>query len=594
MYICDKVVIKVQKKRKIKKILIIAFILAVVIITVRDLVIDAIERANMEEKVYTSITDFKNIKEIAEYMGCTYIKEQESSSKDYTKDIYLKFKYELYTEEVSNEEYYYRMIALMLGYLDYQNIRLIDQENDIVIAVQADKEKQEITSLLINGQSNYFETQENIKAIKNYQILDTVEMEIQAEEIKNLIAKKWVAKEVNFGTKDSEFEEKDIYFDEGIEVEIISKKVFNIVFTEKYEKEVINGIKVNTSFEEIKEKLGTPTFNHENYIDSTQKEIGYIGYKGKDIYVFFSENEISVYRVEEANTGTGLADAIKNFGKDLELRSFISAITDMWPDYDYYNYNDESVTLKYTLRGIRISFTSTEAGVYIYNNYNGYVANDVTVAQIIQDETLIPTGVQLKTDEDLVDKYEQNRILIYNTNYGNTYIGPPDDSTNEFNIDFKSDGIGFISINRNYPNSTIAKNINTFIKYSDTEFVFDDEDGNVYKYDATTLQLSNLSEDTNILTVNNQKFLCLEGKGIYTYNLETKILQQILQFENKVTGIYNYDDTSLIIGIKNMGIYRFYTNTNELIPLVQGQAEFNITTIFEDKIFYDDTLTLIK
>ena len=249
------------KKKNIKKILIISLILLVTVISVRNLVIEAIERANMETKVYTSVSDFKSIKEIAEYMGCTYIKQVKSSSDLFDTDIYLKFKYELYTDEVSNEEYYYRMIALMLGYLNYESIRLIDQENDIVIAIQADSQKQEITNLLINGKSNYFANQETLKSIEQYQTFDIVEIEVQSEEITNLIKNNWTTKQIDFGTKESTYNGYDIYFDEGIEIKTINKKVFNIVFTEKYQNEVVNGIKVNTSFEDIKSILGTPTFN---------------------------------------------------------------------------------------------------------------------------------------------------------------------------------------------------------------------------------------------------------------------------------------------------------------------------------------------
>ena len=582
------------KKRNIKKILIITLILLVAIIVVRDLIVDAIERANIENKVYTSVTDFRSIKEIAEYMGCTYIKEEKSTSEEYDLDIYLKFKYALYTDEVSNEEYYYRMIALMLGYLDYQNIRLVDQANDIVIVVQADSEKQEITKLLINGQIDYFGTQETLKSIKDYQILDAVELEIQAEEVKNLIAQNWVAKEVEFGTKESNFENYDIYFDEGIEVKTINKKVFNIIFTEKYNKEIVNGIKVNTPFEEIKQILGTPTFSNENYIETTQKDIGYIGYKGLDIYVFFSENEISVYRVEEPNTSTGLADAIANFQSETQLRSFVSTITDMWPDYDYYGYDEENVELKYSLRGIRISFNSSEAGVFVYNNYNGYIADGVTIEEIVQDTKVLPSTVKLKIEEDLVNIYEQNRITTYNNNYGNTFMGQPHRTTSEFKINFTTDAIKFLSTNRTYPNSTLDMTSRTFINYSDTEFIIANSEGQVHKYNAATLELSDLSEDTSILTVNNQKFLYLKGSGIYAYNIETNNLHQMLEFQNELTGLYDYDGTSLIIGIKNMGIYRFNTTTNELITLAQGEAEFKITTIYEDKVFYDDTLTLVK
>lgn len=582
------------KKKNIKRILIISAILLVVILVVRGMIMDAIERANQEEKVYTSISDFQSIKEIAEYMGCTYIKEQDSKSENYDVDIYLKFKYQLYTEEASNEDYYYRMMALMLGYLNYQSIRLIDQENDIVIAIQADSKKQEIIELFINGQSNFFATQDTLKSIEKYQTFDIVDIETQSRELIDLIENKWITEYVEFGTKETKFDEYDIYFDEGIEVKTINKKVFNIIFTEKYEKEVVNGIKVNTTFEEIEKTLGTPTFIHKNYVEHKEKDIGYIGYKGKEFYIFFSENEISIYRIEEANTSTGLADAISSFNTDGELRTFVSRITDMWPDYDYYVYNEEGVRLEYTLRGLKIVFAPSDAGIYVYNNYNGYIANGITIENIIKDIKLLPNNVNLQIEEDLVDQYEKNRKMIYNDRYGNARMGTPDYSTEEFKIMVGKENITFISKNRKYVNSGVKKKSDFFIIYSDTEFIFNDENNILYKYNATKQELNELSEDNNILTINNKKILYLANKGLYEYDLEKKELQQILQFENKLTGMYDYDGENLIIGIKNTGIYKYNIITKQIVALVEGQAEFNITTIYEDKVFYDETLTLVK
>lgn len=527
-------------------------------------------------------------------MGCTYIKEEPSSGEKYDIDIYLKFKYPLYTEEVSNEDYYYQMIALMLEYLNYQNIRLIDQENDIVIAVECDKENKEIENLLINGEENYFGTQENLKQIQKYQQLNASELEIQAQEIKDLISNNWITSQVNFGTKESTFNNYDIYFDEGIEVKTISKKVFNIVFTEKYNNPVVNGIKVNTEFDEIKNILGEPTFSHSNYVENKQKDIGYIGYKGKDIYVFFSENEISVYRVETADTSTGLADAIANFNNNAETRSFISSITDLWPDYDLYGYDDDNIMLKYTLRGIKIAFTPSEAGVYVYSNYNGYIADGVTIENMAKNIDSIPKNVNIQMGKNLVDLYEEDRVKDYNSRYGNAFIETPDYTTSEFKIYKTNDQITFLSYSRKYPNSIIKQKINILIPYSDTEFIYIDEKNQTYKYDATTLTSQNLQEDTQMLTVNNKKIFSIKGTGIYSYDINNQTLEQILQFQNEVTGIYAYNEKSLIIGIKNMGIYKYDIETNELITLVEGQAEYKITTIYEDKVFYDDTLTIVK
>ena len=150
------------KKKNIKKILIISILLLVVILAVRQLVVDVIERNSIEEKEYNSISDFSSIEEIAKYTGCTYIKEENSTGDKYDIDIYLKFKYPLYTDEVSNEEYYYRLIALMVEFENYQNIRLIDEENDIVIAVECDKENKEIKTL----NTGIFEFNKKISSFK--------------------------------------------------------------------------------------------------------------------------------------------------------------------------------------------------------------------------------------------------------------------------------------------------------------------------------------------------------------------------------------------------------------------------------------------
>ena len=57
------------KKKNVKKILIIALVLFALILIVRELVTSAIERANLEDKTYTSISDFTSVKEIARIYG---------------------------------------------------------------------------------------------------------------------------------------------------------------------------------------------------------------------------------------------------------------------------------------------------------------------------------------------------------------------------------------------------------------------------------------------------------------------------------------------------------------------------------------------
>ena len=61
-----------------------------------------------------------------------------------------------------------------------------------------------------------------------------------------------------------------------------------MVFTEKYPNTVVGNIRPGESVSSVKLKLGDPSFE--------DKDLGVIGYKAKDFYVFFNGKEISIYR----------------------------------------------------------------------------------------------------------------------------------------------------------------------------------------------------------------------------------------------------------------------------------------------------------
>ena len=85
-------------------------------------------------------------------------------------------------------------------------------------------------------------------------------MSVSSIELTNLINNNWNPSNVNLGTKESTFKKYDIYFEEGIEIRNISKKVFNIVFNDKYQKDVISGIKVGTNLDSIENRFGTAPY----------------------------------------------------------------------------------------------------------------------------------------------------------------------------------------------------------------------------------------------------------------------------------------------------------------------------------------------
>lgn len=135
--------------------------------------------------------------------------------------------------------------------------------------------------------------------------------------------------------------------------------------------------------------MGEPAFGN--------VEEGIIGYKGTDIYVFFCYGQISVYRVETYETAE-LINIIRNFSENRDVKKFVSAITDMWQDYDTYNYDTQFVNLKYSLKGVKVQFNVTSShGLIVGSNYVG----DIEELE------------QLKEELGLEEIYFQNIDFVY-------------------------------------------------------------------------------------------------------------------------------------------------------------------------------------
>ena len=505
------------KKRNVKKILIISAILFILILVVRELVIDAIERANREDKVYTTISDFTSIKEIAEYMGCTYIKEEESTGEKYDIDVYLKFKYPLYTEEVSNQEYYYRIIALVSTYYGYQNIRLIDQENDIVIAVTCNKEEQKIENLLINGEENYFGKTDTENLLENYENFQVVSMQPEATILKELIERDWNEKSVNFGTQESTYNGYKIYFDEGIETKIVGGKVFHLVFTNKYTENIINGINVNTDEQTIRTILGEPELQIQN--------LNIIGYKGENFYIFFhlNEKEVSIYRRQNTTEEEKekIIRMLVQLSVDGNAMVFASDMTDMWSDYDKFEYTDGYIRLQYTLRGLAFEVNITENnGLILYQNYNGSLIMDLKNGEEIPYIYI--------SDTDLIYEYEQSYAITENTmqrlselQLDQGIVDKSKDSSKFFitniseNISYKQ--LRIISIDGSHYNFDFETRVNSYLWLDDYNFAYSITNQGIYRYNI-------LNKETQII---------LEGQDVFN----------LVEYTN---GHLKYDDKEII------------------------------------------------
>lgn len=399
-----------KKKKIIKIVLIVSIVLFLIILIIANKVAEKKKIEDEKEnyyanKIYNSIEDFKTVEEVIIYKKAKYIKEEESNVEGYDVDIYTNLKYPLYTDTENNSLFYKDMIKKIAYVLQYKNFRVIDEEKNIVIAAICDASKKSIVKLYVNGEENYWENRElatNLNRINTQEASRNIV--IQSEELKNLIANQWKRNKLKIEITKNKIGDYEIFEEQGLQIRTIYKKVFNIIFTSDYNKEVVNNIKTGTDLKEIIRILGTPTFGEEN--------LGLIGYKGEKIYVFFTESKISVYRVEDQYEKLDeFIILIEKFEREKNVKEFVNGITDIWPDYDQYDWDKNYVHLQYTLKGIKIEFNiSSNQGITYSGNFTGKIRENLTVQDIQNNIEKLPKYTFFDS-EDSVYKLELERYF---------------------------------------------------------------------------------------------------------------------------------------------------------------------------------------
>lgn len=575
------------KRRTIKIIFVITILLLVLIFVAREIVMYNNQRSEFENKTYDTLADFQTIEDVVRYMDCEFIRTEEPNTDSFDIDIYLKFKYDLYTDGASNQEYYYRAVVLFAQVTGYKNIRLIDPSKELVVAILGDTKLQEIVKLYINGKENYYGEQDTITALENYKETNMSRMEIKSSILKDLINNEWQASKVDFGTQESTLDGYDIYFDEGIEIKKVGKKVFNIVFTEKYADEIVNGIKVGTDSKEIENNLGKPAFGQNNS--------RVFGYKGEKIYIFFEKNRVSVYPVDQNEKEHELLTIIEEFRESRNVKKFVSAITDIWPDYDKYEYDADYVDLEYTLRGVKFQFNmgQNENGVIFYNNYNGSY-----IADLRQNKNNLPYYTYFK-DENLVYKYEESMYYsvhnyewfksqynyvksqsidhaMNNAKVVNKYLA---DSEKFFVLDSNKKSYIF-AVNNDYVPIEIEEPVSNYFWLDNDNLAYGVNQKAIYILNATTQEKNTLIEGTDEFNIIDYK------NGILYYD------NKYLLYDLAKQGIDKYlqiNDTTIIYSIKNQGIYLYNIATQEKNTIIEGNNPFELVKYENGRLFYDNT-----
>lgn len=386
---------------KNKKLFIIILILLVILLfTLLGLIGRNIMNDTSNMPIYSTIESMPDVKTLINQMYGKFIKMEDSKNEKYSKDIYVKLKYDLYENDVPKKDFYNALIQNVAQMLNYNNVRIIDEDKQLEIKVVCDKENRTLIGSYINNDTNFYGHYESQKALANYKPTQVTNLRLDSNELKTLTQNNWNRKELSIGKETEKVDEYIEYPDYGIYIYDIDEKVFNLIFDTRYKGTIVNGIKVGDSLENVVSILGNPTFGN--------IEEGYVGYKGQELYVFFNNEQISIYPVE-SNNSSDLSQLVKQYESDGSIKKLVSNVTDIWENYEEYYYDEYTVNLTYPLAGLKFQFGITENhGIIIYNNFTGKIFDNYTQEELSKAETEIPSYIYF-VEEDSVNEYEYER-----------------------------------------------------------------------------------------------------------------------------------------------------------------------------------------
>ena len=346
------------------------------------------------------------LKQIAEFYGCEFVKETNTTERGYSKKIYWNYDVPpIDTEDGTQYKEYYESVLKAVSAQIKENFILIDNKHSIEIRVKYNPENNKIV-YLINNDKNFFKNEENKKISEiNQEKEKTTSIEIKAKELQYTIKNEWSRKksENTYGNKIKSESNYDVYSN-GIKVKTINSKIYNLIFMKEYKGNIFENITTGMDNASIISILGEPTY------ENTEADL-LIGYKTEKFYVFFSNGQISIYPIEsfDENKNKQFAEIISEYINNTSIyKETLQKITQLYPDYSEYIQNDDSIELKYPLKGFEIKMgNNEESGIYIYSNYNGLISLD-TKKEDLQLKTL--NNVYLVNNNFIFDE-ELTRIV---------------------------------------------------------------------------------------------------------------------------------------------------------------------------------------
>ena len=347
----------------------------------------------------------KTLEQIAEYYECEFLKEKNANEKGYSKKIFWIYDVPPVDADdgIQYKEQYETVLKAIAAQIK-ENFILIDNKHSIEIRVKYNPENNKI-SYLINNDNNFFQNEANKQIAKLQKEKTTTTINIISTELQHTIENEWSRKksENTYGNKIKSESNYDVYSN-GIKVKTINSKIYNLIFVKEYKGNVFENITAGMSNETIRNILGEPTY------ENTEADL-LIGYKTEKFYVFFSNGQISIYPVEsfDENKNKQFAEIISEYINNTNIyKETLQKVTQLYPDYSEYIQNEDSIDLKYPLKGFEIKMGKGErTGIYIYENYKGKISPNIT-KEDLESKTL--NNIYL-VDSNFIFEEELNRII---------------------------------------------------------------------------------------------------------------------------------------------------------------------------------------
>ncbi len=383
-------------KKVIITIFIILFILLVMILfTISNLQSQEAEEfeTDIESVDVSTVTEEgKTIKQIIEESDAKYLEENGET-------IYVEFSKDLFDEEgESNKDYFFNIIKKLQNASPEKSFILLDQAKNIDINVKYSTTDKEYI-IKIKDIENFYDVIDGKKyvGVDKISIVPTSNFLINNSYLSNLSINKSYFKTIKDYLGEGEPLEDNYtsYLDGKIKIRLSPvKTVRNIIFTEKCEGDITKDIKLGMSLREIQEINNTNAFG--------SLEENYLGYREGDFYLFFYNNETSVYSYAyEYNEE--FEDLLDEYLASKNLDNFINSLLQSWKTYDYYEYDAEkqSAYILYSTRGVEIDIKNNDSkGIKLYTNY--YFTN--------KTKDYVKRGlIDVDLHTDLVDKVEKER-----------------------------------------------------------------------------------------------------------------------------------------------------------------------------------------